>query len=513
MIPAVAPSLLPLFVVIPLLGAGLLVLARQRAVEVALLIAVPIVMLLGSIWLLLYHRTEPPLSHAVGGYVDMLAIPFVSDSLSALMLLVTSISTLAASVFLVLTGESRYRFVPPLVLLLTAGVNGALLTGDLFNLFVWVEVMLMPSYALIAVTGTWRRLGIGRLFVLVNLLTSTILVIGVGFVYGTAGTVNLAALAGAGSENTVTAAALAVVLLALAVKGGMVPVHSWLPRAYPATSAGIMALFSALHTKVALYAMYRITAIAFEDGLPFLSVLVVLVVVTILVGAFSTAGTNRIRSAMGHQMVAGVGHILLGLVLLTEVSFAAGILYLVHHVVTMSALLLTTGAIEHTYGSGRIDHLSGLARRDPWTMGILALGLFSLVGLPPTSGLWGKVGLMRASAEQATAGDALLGWAALAAVVIASVASLLGLQRLWRALAWGEDMTVYRPDDPTTGRGTDVPLPDDVRIPWRLLAPGAAMMVLSLVIFVGIGALLPAVDSSAADLLDVGSYVEAVMNE
>lgn len=511
MIPAVAPSLLPLFVVIPLLGAGLLVVARRHVVETVLLITVPIVMILGALWLLLFHRTEPPLSHAVGGYADVLAIPFVSDSLSALMLLVTGISTLAASVFLVLSGESRYRFVPPLVLLLTAGVNGALLTGDLFNLFVWVEVMLMPSYALIAVTGTWRRLGIGRLFVLVNLLTSTVLVIGVGFVYGTAGTVNLAALAGAGSENPVTAAAIAVVLLALAVKGGMVPVHSWLPRAYPATSGGIMALFSALHTKVALYAMYRITAVVFGDDVPFLPVLVVLVLITILVGAFSTAGTNRIRSALGHQMVAGVGHILLGLVLLTEVSFAAGILYLVHHVVTMSGLLLTTGAIEHTYGSGRLDHLSGLARRDPWTMGILAVGLFSLVGLPPTSGLWGKVGLMRASAEQATGGDAWLGWAALGAVVLASVGSLLGLQRLWRGLAWGPDMTTFRPDDPRIGRGTDSPLPDDVRVPWRMLTPGAAMLGLSLVIFVGIGALMPAVDAGAVDLLDVDAYVKAVM--
>lgn len=513
MIPAVAPSLLPLFVVIPLLGAGLLVVARQRVLEVLVLLAVPVVMILGSLWLLLFHRTEPPLSHAVGGFADVLAIPFVSDSLSALMLLVTAVSTLAASVFLVLSGESRYRFVPPLVLLLTAGVNGALLTGDLFNLFVWVEVMLMPSYALIAVTGTWRRLGIGRLFVLVNLLTSTVLVIGVGFVYGTAGTVNLAALAGAGSESPTTAAALAVVLLALAVKGGMVPVHSWLPRAYPATSAGIMALFSALHTKVALYAMYRITAVAFEDGLPFLGVLLVLVIATILVGACSTAGTARIRSALGHQMVAGVGHILLGLVLLTEVSFAAGILYLVHHVVTMSGLLLTTGAIEHTYGSGRLDHLSGLARRDPWTMGVLALGLFSLVGLPPTSGLWGKVGLMRASAEQATSGDVILGWAALGAVVIASIASLLGLQRLWRGLAWGPDITHFRPDDPRIGRGEDEPLPEGLSVPARMLAPGAVMIGLSVAIFVGIGALLPAVDAGAADLLDVRAYVEAVMAE
>ncbi len=511
MIPAVAPSLLPMFVVIPLLGAGLLVVARRHAVEVAALLTVPVVMILGALWLLLFHRTEPPLSHAVGGFADVLAIPFVSDSLSALMLLVTGIATLAASVFLVLSGESRYRFVPPLVLLLTAGVNGALLTGDLFNLFVWVEVMLMPSYALIAVTGTWRRLGIGRMFVLVNLLTSTVLVIGVGFVYGTAGTVNIAALEGAGSEDPVTAAALAVVLLALAVKGGMVPVHSWLPRAYPATSAGIMALFSALHTKVALYAMFRITAVTFSDGLPFLSVLVVLVIATILVGAFSTAGSNRIRTALAHQMVAGVGHILLGLVLLTEISVAAGILYLVHHVITMSGLLLTTGAIEHTYGSGRLDHISGLARRDPWVMAVMAVGLFSLVGLPPTSGLWGKVGLMRASAEQATAGDTVLGWAALIAIVLASVGSLLGLQRMWRGIAWGEDMTVYRPDDPARGRGNPVELPADHRIPLRMLLPGAAMIALSLAIFVGIGALMPAVDAGAHDLMDARTYVEAVM--
>ncbi|WP_394213916.1 proton-conducting transporter membrane subunit [Brachybacterium vulturis] len=510
MIPVVDPALLPLFVVVPLLGAALLVLVRRAVVEHVLLLGVPVLLGGAALWLLLFHRSVPVISHAVGGFSDVLAIPFVSDSASAVMLLVTALSTLAASVFLLLTGESRFRFVPPLVLLLTAGVNGALLTGDLFNLFVWVEVMLMPSYALIAVTGSWRRLGIGRLFVLVNLLTSTILVIGVGFVYGTAGTVNLAELAGAGSEDPRTAAALAVVLLALAVKGGMVPVHSWLPRAYPATSAGIMGLFSALHTKVALYAMFRIVSVTFSEGMPFLAVFAVLVIATILLGAFSTAASSRLRTAMGHQMVAGVGHILLGLVLLTQLSLTAGLLYLVHHVVTMSALLLTTGAIEHTYGSGRLEHLSGLARRDPWVIAILALGLFSLVGLPPTSGLWGKIGLLGASAEQIPTGDVVLGWAAIIAVLAASVGSLLGLQRLWRGVAWGEDMTTYRPDDARTGRGAEVTLPAEVRVPWRLALPGASMMALSLAMFLGIGLVLPFFDAAAAGLLDVDAYVEAV---
>ena len=157
-------------------------------------------------------------------------------------------------------GEDRYRFVPALALMLTAGVNGALLTGDLFNLFVFIEVMLLPSYALLAVTGTWRRLGAGRLFILVNLLTSTILLFGVAFVYGVTGTVTLAALAGVAAGDGRASLAIVVVLLALSIKGAVVPVHGWLPRAYPATSAGIMALFSGLHTKVALYAIYRIYA-------------------------------------------------------------------------------------------------------------------------------------------------------------------------------------------------------------------------------------------------------------
>ena len=144
------------------------------------------------------------------------------------------------------------------------GANGALLTGDLFNLFVFVEVMLLPSYALIAMTGGWRRLGVGRLFVVVNLLTSTVLLAGVGFVYASAGAVNIAALAGAASEDGRVAAALGIVVMALCIKAGAVPVHGWLPRAYPGTSAGVMALFSALHTKVALYAVIRIWATAFD---------------------------------------------------------------------------------------------------------------------------------------------------------------------------------------------------------------------------------------------------------
>ncbi|MFD2394714.1 proton-conducting transporter membrane subunit [Dietzia aerolata] len=164
-----------------------------------------------------------------------MAIPIVSDSFTALMLVATGVVAALSILFCDLTGEfARSRYFAPLVLLLLAGANGALLTGDLFNLFVFVEVMLLPSYALIAMTGGWRRLGVGRLFVVVNLLTSTVLLAGVGFVYASAGAVNLAALAGAAGEDGRVAAALGIVVMALCIKAGAVPVHGWLPAPTPA---------------------------------------------------------------------------------------------------------------------------------------------------------------------------------------------------------------------------------------------------------------------------------------
>lgn len=501
------PAVLPLFAAVPLLAAGLVVVWRNRILDRVLMIGLPLLTAAGGVALVLEHRHIPVLAHGVGAFVPGVAIPFVSDALSAVMLTVTGLSTAACAWFLTTTGEDRYRFVPPLTLMLTGGVNGALLTGDLFNLFVFIEVMLLPSYALIAVTGTWRRLGIGRLFILVNLLTSTFLLIGVGFVYGVTGTVNLAALAGRAASDPRTGVAIAVVLLALVIKGGLVPVHGWLPRSYPATSAGVMALFAGLHTKVALYAVYRVYATLYGGRpAPWVWVLVAIAVLTMIVGAVSTISERRIRAALAYQMVSGVGHILLGLVVFTGVSLAAGVFYLAHHVVTMAALLLSAGAIEHTYGSGRFDRLNGLMRRDRLVAIVFALGLFSLVGLPPTSGLWGKVGLMAGAAQ---AGGATP-WVLIGAVILASLASLMALQRLWAEVFWGPPMERYRPDDPHTGRGKSVPCPDGVVVPGRLAAPGTVMLVVSVGMFLAVGVLWPFAEAAGAGLLDLAPYVEAV---
>ncbi|WP_345741963.1 proton-conducting transporter membrane subunit [Serinicoccus marinus] len=499
-------ALLPLLAAIPIAAAAATVLWRNPVWQRAWLLGIPVLTGLAGLDLLGQHGDTPVLAENVGAFVPGVAIPFVSDTFSALMILVTSFTVLMCLVFMVITREDRYRLLTPLVLMLIGGVNGAFLTGDLFNLFVFVEVMLLPSYALIAITGTWRRLGVGRTFVVVNLLTSTILLIGVGLVYATAETVNLALLVGAGTDPR-TALSSGVVLLALAIKAALVPMHTWLPRSYPATSAAVMGLFSTLHTKVALYALFRITSTLYEGRPPWALVLAVLVGLSIVVASYSTLGERVMRRALSWQLVASTGHALLGLLLFTQFSLGAGIFYTVHSIVTMGALILGAGAIEQVYGSGRYERLSGIIRRDRMLTIGYALALMSIVGLPPSAGFFAKVVLVQASAQAGGAWQAVF----VTLICIGALGSLVAMQRLWVGVFWGPDMEDYLPDSPETGRGPKTKLTDDVRVTPRLMAPMAVLVVTQLAMFVLAGPLMEITTRAATGLVDLAPYVEAVL--
>lgn len=500
------PAFLLLLIGIPLLASALSVLITSRTFDRFLLLATPSFTGLSGVALLVIHLDQPVLAHSVGGFVPGLAIPFVSDSFTALMLVLTSLVTLVSCIFLIATGEDQYRFVPALILMMLTGVYGALLTGDLFNFFVFVEVMVLPAYALIAVTGTWRRLGVGRMYVMVNLLTSTLLLIGVGFVYGATGTVNLAILAQMGTPTGQGALAIGIVLFSLIVKAGGAPFHGWLVRSYPNTSAGMMALFSGLHSKVALYAIYRIYTTVYGEPAPWVNAIVIIAILSILLGSLSGFGQNRVRNVLAFQMTAGVGHILIGVALLTGAALGAGTFYMLHHMITMAGLLLVMGAVEQTYGTGSFQKLSGLAGREKWATILMILGLFSLIGLPPASGLWAKVGLITAGTADGTA----VGMWFVGAIVLGAIISLLALQRTWRNTFWGQPMQTYRPDSAETGRAPATQLTDDVKIRAKLLVPATVLIALSVAIFVYPEPLLQLTDRAAIALLDHRAYVEAV---
>lgn len=496
-------QLLPLLVAVPLIGAGLGALVPGALARVLLLLSA-VLTTAGGVALLIAHRDTPVLVHHVGGFVPGIAIPFVSDTLSAVMITVTGLATIGCIVFALTVGEARLRFFPTLVMMLSAGVNGAFLTGDLFNLFVFIEVMLLPSYALIAMTGSWRRLGVGRLFVVVNLVTSTILLVGIGLVYGVAGSVNMAVLTEVDPDDPRFQLAVAVVLLALVIKAGVVPVHGWLPRAYPATSAGVMALFSALHTKVAIYAVFRIHQTVLDGAETWMAGLLVLFTVTMLVGAYGSLGERMIRRSLAWQMVAGVGYILLGVGIGTQLGLAAGLFYMVHHILVMGSLLLSSGAIERAYRTHQFVGLSGLMRREPVLAVMMALGMLSLVGFPPSSGFFGKVGIARAAADL----DGYQIWVVLGALLLASIGTLVAMSRLWADVFWGPPLE----EMPSRGKKQTHALvvDENTRIRPRTLVPAGALLLLSLALFVAPGPVWEWCLQAADGLLDVSAYVEAV---
>jgi multicomponent Na+:H+ antiporter subunit D len=274
-----------------------------------------------------------------------------------------------------------------------------------------------------------------------------------------------------------------------------------------------MGLFSALHSKVAIYAIFRIYGTIFGEPPAWAWALAVIAVLSILIGSLSGMAEDRVRNALAFQMTSGIGHILIGAVLLTSVALQAGVFYTVHHIITMAGLLLVFGAVEQVYGTGLYRKLSGLASREKATAVLVVLGLFSLVGLPPTSGLWGKVGLVVGAAApgEGDDGTSVLGWVLIGAIVLGSVLSLFALIRLWRGTFWGDPMTSYRPDSALTGRSQATELPADVRIPKRLLAPGAILIGLSVLIFVVPQPLIEITQRSAEALLHDSDYIRAVL--
>src|SRR5699024_9298131 len=208
------------------------------------------------------------------------------------------------------------------------------------------------------------------------------------------GSVNIAALQGVVSDNTTAAVAMGIVIIAIAVKAGVFPVHTWLPRTYPGTSAAVMGLFSGLHTKVAVYMLYRIYVMIFDLDPTWNWLIVALMIVSMLIGGFAGLAENSIRRVLAYQMVNGMPFILVMLAFATDDpqrALAAGLIYALHHMVTIGSLVLATGTVEETYGSGMLRKVSGIARRDPLLAAVFAAGAYSVVGFPPFSGLWGKV--------------------------------------------------------------------------------------------------------------------------
>lgn len=478
---------LALPVAAPMLAAAVLLMVRARWAHrtIGFLVTIGVLVLGVS---LLVASGDGVLVEQVAGWPGGIAVPLVADTLSALLLVVSAVLVLACTAFAAATGADENRHFWPLVLLLSGGVYGAYLTGDLFNLFVCIEIMLLPSYVLLTLQNKPDQLAAARIYIPVNLLASTLLITGIALVYGTAGTVNLGELQGQALTSPPVAIAAGVVLLALAVKSAVVPVHGWLPRAYPHAHPAVLALFSGLLTKVGLYAAWRIYAVVFDGDPSYRWVFVAIAILTMVIGVLGAVGQQNMREILSFHMVSQIGYLVLGIALFTPIGLTAAVFYLVQYVLVKAALLLVAGAVAHGYGTDRLDQLGGLARREPLlAVAFIGAGL-SLAGLPPFSGFVAKFALVVAAV---TEGEYL----GAAVAVGVSLLTLTSMIKIWLGAFWGETPHHVR---------------ERPRLRFGVVAPALALTATSLVLGVGAQALFPWAEQAAADLLDAAGYAQAV---
>ncbi|GAA1811637.1 monovalent cation/H+ antiporter subunit D family protein [Nesterenkonia flava] len=519
--PEVLAATLPAFLWLPILTAAVTLLAKKSENLQRFLALTTHALILGGALISIAAVSDGiVIAEQVSGWVPGISIPFVLDTFAGLMLAVAALMVLVCSVFAIFTGDDADPYFHPLVLVLSAGVYGAFLTGDLFNLFVMIEVALIPSYVLLTRSGKAAAMTAGRIYFGVNLLVSTVLLAGIGLVYGTAGTVNLAELAGAATESPAVALATGVVLLALGAKAALVPVHTWLPRSYPFASVAVTALFSGLLTKIGVYGIFRIYGLVYE-GTGLETVWLVVLLATMIIGVFGALGESRMRSILSFHMTSQVGYIMLPLAFFGPLGMAAGIFFMIQYIIVKAALFLACGAVEHHAGTGKLSQLGGYARREPWLGLVFILAALSLVGVPPLSGFVGKMSLIHASLEAGL-------YLAAACAVVVSLFTLLSMLKIWNGAFWGSDPEPSKqrvltsssstaPDatDPSAGRLRRKFIraaPTSLhRVPRRLIMPGAVLVICTVGIGLGAQALMDLAITAAEGLTDTTTYTEAVL--
>ena len=490
--------LLPLPVILPLLAAGLsLALHQRRWLQRALGLVTLTAVVGTSFALLLEVRADGIGVVDAGGWPAPIGITLVADLLSTIMLSVSSVMLLAVLVYAIghPTTEDTRRFFHPTYLVLSAGVALAFLTGDLFNLFVAFEVMLIASYVLITLGGSAEQVRSGMTYVVISLLSSTLFVTAVGLVYAATGTVNLADLAGRldGIDPAVRNALGLTLLVVFGVKAAIFPLFSWLPDSYPTAPSPVTAIFAGLLTKVGVYAIIRTQTLLFpSDGAS--QVLLVLAGLTMAVGVLGAIAQNDVKRILSFHIVSQIGYMILGLGLFSVAGVAGAIFYTVHHIVVKTTLFLVGGLIEVSAGTGALSRLGGLARRAPIVAALFALPALSLAGIPPFSGFVAKLTLVQA-------GLGIDEGPVIAVSLVVSLLTLFSMTKIWGGVFWGE---VEVEDDRASAQGP-------LRPPRLMVAATGALVVTSLVIAGGAATVDAVAEDAAAALLAPERYVEAVL--
>ncbi len=509
----------PLAVLIPFFGAAFAFAfyrnqATQKAITIgALIITVVLeIVLLSEVW----HGG----THAVqlAGWPAPFGISMVIDRFAALMLVVSSIITLAVLLYAVGQGAAEERndsgpvsIFYPTYLILVAGVSNAFLAGDLFNLYVGFEIFLTASYVLLTLGGGEARIRAGVTYVVVSILSSMLFLITIGLMYAATGTVNLADLALKLTElDPGTQLMLHVMLLvAFGIKAAVFPLAFWLPDSYPTAPAPVTAVFAGLLTKVGIYAMIRTETLLFP-GERINTVLMVVAALTMIVGILGALAQADIKRMLSFTLISHIGYLVFGLALSSVIGMAATIYYVAHHITIQTTLFLVTGLIERRAGTSNVDKLGGLARISPVLAILFFLPAMNLAGIPPFSGFVGKLGIIQGGIAENT----WITWTLVFASVLTSLLTLLAVVRIWARGFWRKAEDVEKPERILIQKTLAHARAANKRLlPSAMVAPTALLVAMSLAFTVFAGPLMNFSRAAAQDMYERTPYLEAVLGE
>ncbi|WP_276300882.1 complex I subunit 5 family protein [Halorussus lipolyticus] len=471
-------------------------------------------------------------SYQLANWQAPFGITIVADSLSAFMLAFSAVIAFAALVFSASYVDSFGQQVSyhPLFHFMMVGVTGSFLTGDIFNLFVWFEVMLMSSYVLVVFYSGKEHTRAALQYVVLNLVGSAVMLLAIGGLYSTTGTLNMADLArrvanpaAYGDFAIAPVLGLSALLFAVfALKAGLAPFQFWVPSAYRAAPAPVSAMLAGVVKKVGIYAIIRVYFTVFGAAaisglsLPGMSVpdggsallafygpiLFVMASASIIVGGLGAVARDDIDGLLAYSSIGQVGFIVLPLAIaatapteeIRVLGVAAGLVYALNHGFAKGLLFLASGAVYDAVGSEEFPDLGGLTESAPWLSGGFFVGALALIGIPPLSGFFGKM-LVFDAAGRASAAGIDGSNAALGVALVGAILTIAYFSRAWNRGFWGEPPLLVRNADAK----------------FSLVAVVVALALAIALLGVGFDVVMQAANAGAEAALDRQGYIDAVL--
>jgi len=394
--------------------------------------------LASTLWLLGEVKSNGIQLLSVGDWPNGFGIILVADSMSSLYLVLSAFMALMAYWYALsyIKSKTSLSVFLPVFFSLIFGLSGTFLAGDLFNLYVWFEVMLVSSFVLFTIGANRQQLEGSLKYVAINVLSSTFFLIGIGLIYGLTGHLNMAYIAKTlplVSNQQLPNIAATFFFISFGIKAAIFPLFFWLPATYHTAPIGFTALVVALLTKVGIYAFTRFFTIIYPiQGTILQTIMLILAALTMVIGVLGAAVQVDFRKILSFHIVSQIGYMVMGLAIYTPLAITGSLFFVVHNVLVKTNLFFIAGSVYRISGSYKLKELGGVIQQAPWLALLFAISAFSLTGIPPLSGFWGKYLLARGGFEEGS----LLVVSVTTISLIVSLLTLFSMTKIWNEVFW-----------------------------------------------------------------------------